>query len=307
MNILESLIRSPRVLGILCAVGAVGLGLVYLAIAGAPMRYIGINVGALVIGLAMLALFRWTASADPRWTDGAIVAMAGALLATAVLGSDIAGAARWITVGGLSIQPSLMLLPVMLVAVAHRRSIPATAAIVVAAAAMALQPDRAMAAMLLLCFAALAVIRRDGHVVVALAAGAAGLAVTLARADTLPAVPFVDQIVYSSFDIHAGAGLAVLGGMAALLIPAVVGWFGDAENRATYVAFGAVWLAAIMAAVAGNYPTPIVGYGGSAIIGYALSLLALPGRARQNARAISRAAGETQGSPPHRHLFAAAA
>ena len=307
MHILDAMMRRPRALGIACAIGAVVLGVAYMAIAGAPMRYLGINAGALVIGLTMLALLGRTGAADQRWTVGAIIAMAGALLATALLGSEVEGAARWVRLGGLAIQPSLILLPVMLVAFCRTRSVLATAGTIAAATAMALQPDRAMAGMLVLCLAALLVIRRDRHVVVALAASIAGFAITLARADTLPAVPYVDQILYSAFDVHAGAGLAVSGGLVLLLVPAIVGWSRDSENRATYAAFGAVWCAAIMAAALGNYPTPIVGYGGSAILGYALSLLALPKLAGFPAGVGSRTSDTTDGSPSDRHLLVALA
>ena len=307
MNIFDAAIRRPRALGIICAISAVVLGVVYMAIAGAPMRYIGINVGALAIGLTMLALLGRTVAAGQRWTDGAIIAMAGAMLATALLGSEVDGAARWVSVGGLAIQPSLILLPVMLVIFSCSHSALATVGIIAAAAAMALQPDRAMAGMLALGLAALAVIRRDRHAAVALAAGVTSFAATLARADSLPAVPYVDQILYSSFDVHVGAGLAVLGGMAMLLIPAIVGWSHDTNNRATYAAFGAAWFAVIMAAALGNYPTPIVGYGGSAIIGYALSLLALPKLSPVRAGAVCRTSGAKDGSPPDQHLFVALA
>ncbi len=307
MHILDATMRRPRALGIACVIGAVVLGVVYLAIAGAPMRYLGINAGALVIGLTMLALLGRTVAAGQRWTGGAIIVMAGALLATALLGSEAEGAARWVFLGGLAIQPSLILLPVMIVAFCRTRSVLATGGIVAAAAAMALQPDRAMTRMLVLCLTTLLVIRRDRHVVMALAASIAGFGATLARADTLPAVPYVDQILYSSFDIHVGAGLAVLGGSVLLLVPAIAGWNRDVENRATYAAFGAVWFAAIMAAALGNYPTPIVGYGGSAIIGYAFSLLALPKLAGLVAQVSSRTSGTTDGSPSDRHLLVALA
>jgi len=40
--------------------------------------------------------------------------------------------------------------------------------------------------------------------------------------------------------------------------------------------FGVAWLGMVVAAALGNYPTPLVGYGGSAILGYALSLSFLP-------------------------------
>ena len=37
-----------------------------------------------------------------------------------------------------------------------------------------------------------------------------------------------------------------------------------------FAVFGATWLAVIAFAVVGNYPTPLVGYGSSAILGYCL-------------------------------------
>jgi hypothetical protein len=303
MNILDALTRRPRVLGIACAIGAVALGLAYMMIAGAPDRYLAVNTGALVIGLTMLVLLRRAQITGRQWTGGAIAAMAGALLATALSGDKVDGAARWVSVGGLSIQPSLILLPVMLVAFSRTRDALATTGIIAAVAAMALQPDRAMAGMLTLGLAVLTMMRRDRYVLVASAASVAGFAATLARADTLPAAPYVDQILYSSFDVHAAAGMAVLGGSALLLVPAIVGWVRDPGARATYAAFGAVWFAAVMAAALGNYPTPIVGYGGSAIIGYALSLLALPKLAKGHAGTTSPISGAADRVPFDRHLL----
>jgi len=307
LNVVDAAMRRPRALGILCATGAVLLGLAYMAAAGAPTRYLGTNIGALVIGLTMLAVLGRTVTAERCSADAPIVAMAGALLATALLGAEVEGAVRWVYIGGLSVQPSLVLLPVMLALFARTRSTPATVGIVSAAIAIALQPDRAMAGMLALCLATLTAIRRDPHVVTALAATVIGFAVTLVRADRLPAVPYVDQILYSSFDVHAVAGLAVLSGSALLLVPAIAGWRRDPDNRATYSAFGAVWFAVMMAAAVGNYPTPVVGYGGSAIIGYALSLLALPKRAGAPAGAAAGARDPADGSASDRHLLIALA
>lgn len=303
INVYDQTMRRPRMIGIGCAIGAVALGLAYMAMAGAPARYLGINVGALITGLTMLALFGRAMQAGRQWTSGAIAAMAGALLATALLGHDVDGAARWVSLGGLAIQPSLILLPVMVVAFAQFRNALATAGMVAAAAALAIQPDRAMAGMLAVGLAVIAIKRPDRHVVAALGASLAGFAATLVRADTLPAVPYVDQILYSSFDVHIAAGAAVLGGSALLLVPAIVGWCRGPANRETYAAFGAVWLAGIVAAALGNYPTPIVGYGGSAIVGYALSLLALPKLAGANAGAGSQADGEADAAPLDRYLL----
>lgn len=303
MNASDAMIRRPRALGIACATGAVMLGLCYMAIAGAPTRYLGINMGALAVGLTMLALLGRTMVAERQWASGAIAAMAGALLATALLGDKVDGAARWVNLGGWPIQPSLILLPLMLVVLARTRNAVATAGIVVAAAAMAIQPDRAMAGMLAGGLAVLAIMRPDRHVITAFGASIIGFAVTLARADTLPAAPYVEQILYSAFDVHPAAGAAVLSGLVLLFVPAIVGWCRDPANRATYAAFGAVWFTGVMAAALGNYPTPIVGYGGSAIIGYALSLIALPKLVEADAGAISRTCGEVDRTPSDRHLL----
>jgi len=276
MNRFAAAIRSPRLVGVVCASGAVALGLGYLVLAGAPARYLVINLAALGVGLALSGLVSQRLFAGRPWTGALILAMAGGLLATALFGVSLEGATRWVRLGGLSIQPGLVLLPVMLVAFARWRNLPATAGMMVAAAALAIQPDRAMAGMLAAGLAVLAMLRPDRSVFLALGASLAGFAVTLGRADRLPAAAHVEGVLQSSFEVHLLAGLAVILGLALLLVPAMVGWFRDPAGRESHAVFGAVWLAAILAAALGNYPTPVVGYGASAILGYALSLLALP-------------------------------
>jgi hypothetical protein len=297
------LMRRPRALGIICAIGAVTQGLAYMTIAGAPVRYLAVNTGALVIGLTLLALLGRITSAGRRWVSGAILTMASVMLATAIAGDSVDGATRWVSVGSLAIQPSLILLPVMLVAFARRRNMLTTAGIVATAVAMAIQPDRAMAGMLAMGLTVFAVMRPDRHVLAAFGISIAGFATTLIRADTIPTAPYVDQILYSSFDVHLGAGAAVLGGSTLLFVPAIMGWCRDPSNRDAYAAFGAVWLTGFVAAALGNYPTPIVGYGGSAIIGYALSLLALPKLASAQAKVTIQPSVEAHMPPIDRHLL----
>lgn len=295
--------RRPRALGIVCALGAVALGLAYMAIAGAPHHYLGINFGALLIGLMALTLLGHTITGSRGWAGGAIVAMAVAMLATDLLGDSAEGATRWVTLAGLAIQPSLILLPLMLVGYARCRNAITTVAVVAAAAAMALQPDRAMAGMLAACLIALATIRPDRQVVTALTAGIIGFAATLARADTLPAAPHVDRVLFSAFDVHPAAGVAALGGAMLLLVPAIVGWLRDPDHRPAYTVFGVVWCAALVAASLGNYPTPIVGYGGSAVIGYLLSLMALPKLAGAHAQSPAPEASIANTMPRDRYLI----
>lgn len=264
----------PRRLTVLCAIAATGLGLVHMSIAGAPPRYLAMNGGALILGLIVTGLVAMLPRGRASGA-GFIPALGPILLLTSLFGVSAAGAARWVSIGGLSVQLSLVLMPVMAIAFARTRDTLSTIGIVVAAAGLAVQPDRAMAGALAAAMAALLLTKPDRNAIIAFVASALGFAVTLFRADTLPAMPFVDQILYSSFAVHPAAGCAVLAGVAIMLLPALAG-YRDTENRATFAAFGALWLAIIAAAALGNYPTPIVGYGGSAILGYVLGLLALP-------------------------------
>ena len=276
--------REPGFVGLACAAGAVGLGILYLALAGAQPRHIAINLAALAVGLAAYGTI-----VLPRWRLGAagnfvLPALGLVLLATAVLAAPVEGAARWVALGPLNLQVSLIVLPAMVVLFARRPDWSGTAGILIAALALALQPDRAMAGALVAGVAAVALSRREAPVLIALAASVAGFALTLVQPDNLPAIPYVDQILYSAFAVHPAAGLAVVGGSLLLLVPAIAG-------RAGGLAFGAVWLAIVAAAALGNYPTPLVGYGGSAIVGYLLSLSLMPRAAKAEG---SEAASEGQ-------------
>ena len=77
-------------------------------------------------------------------------------------------------------------------------------------------------------------------------------------------VPHPSRIGYFT-DVYTAA----LGAPAASRAIQVIG-----PMRPRLLAFGAVWVAMIVAAAAGNYPTPLVGFGGSAIVGYLLSIAA---------------------------------
>ncbi|TWB44518.1 hypothetical protein [Nitrospirillum pindoramense] len=292
----------PRAVGIACAIGAVGLGLGYLAMAGAPGRYLGVNAGALVLGLCGLAAIR-QAGATVRLRPGTMTLLLSVLLlATAVGGARVDDAARWVNLAGLFIQPSLVLLPLMILDFARSPNRRSTWGMILTAAALALQPDRAMAGMLAVGLAILAMRRPDdGHVSRALAGAIAGFATTLIQPDRLAATPYVERVFQSAFSLHPIAGMLVLAGAALLLVPAMVGGAHDQDNQDIHAVFAALWLVALVAAALGNYPTPIVGYGGSAVIGYVLSLAMLPKAA--HARFLGTetlGAGNTTDATEHR-------
>jgi len=130
-----------------------------------------------------------------------------------------------------------------------------------------------------------ALIRPDRQALAGAAAALVGFAAAMAQADPSPAMPFVDQILYPAFAVHPLAGAAVVLGAALLVLPALAARRLSGPAQSACIAFGAVWAALILAAALGNYPTPLVGYGGSAIVGYLLSLVVFPRRAAEAGRA----------------------
>lgn len=278
---MNSISARPRLLGLVCGAIAVGIGVAYMQAAGAPSRYLLVNLAALVLGSTAWLALGPAGRSRLAGAGLAILAMSVPLLLTAWFGIAANGAARWVSVGPLSVQVSLILVPVMILLYARRPDAAGTAGMIVAALALALQPDRAMAGVLAASLLVLALDARGRLPILAAAAAAAAFGWTLLTPDALPATLFVDRILYAAFDFHPLAGALVAAGAAALIVPAAIGiWKGEGD-RAALLAFGACWSAIVAAAALGNYPTPLVGYGGSAVLGYLLSVSLLPGGPRR--------------------------
>ncbi|MBI1393715.1 MAG: hypothetical protein GC152_13330 [Alphaproteobacteria bacterium] len=257
---------------------------------------LAINAAALILGLLAVALQSAVPSGRPCDSGLLTVLMTSTLLATAIAGLAVDGASRWIAIGPVAIQPSLIIIPVMVLMFAHDHGPTSTLGVLIAALALAMQPDRAMAGVLVAGLAVIAIAHRDRLVLVALAASAVSFLVAMGRPDVLPAVPYVDQILYTAFGAHILAGAAVLGGVSLLLVPALHGLLSGSTDRTMSLVFGAIWLSIIAAAALGDYPTPVVGYGGSAILGYLLSL----GVLLRSANAQNAAGSPQQSKSPSR-------
>ncbi len=289
---------GPRGAAVLCGVGATGLGLAWMAAGGAPEHHLMINAGALAFGLVALAIL---ALADRRGhlPAGPTNLLLGlALLAVSLWGVSVGGVTRWVALGPLILQPAMMFVPLMTVLFARSRDPLSLTGVAVAALALALQPDRGMAGALAAGLTVLALIRPDRRTLAGAVVALIGLAAAMARADPSPAMPFVDQILYSAFAVHPLAGTAVVLGSALLVLPAQAARRLSGPEQAASIAFGAVWAALILAAALGNYPTPLVGYGGSAIVGYLLSLVVFPRRAAVRGRAPVEATVGPEGDGP---------
>lgn len=286
---------QPRLLGLICGAVAVGIGMAYMFAAGAPSHYLLMNLAALLLGAsAWLALGRFV---GPRLAGAgpALFALAALLWFTAMAGVAVEGVSRWVSIGPLILQVSLIVVPVMLILYARRPDAIGTAGMIAAAAALAAQPDRAMAGVLLAGLLAIAYATRSRLTMMATAAAALALGWTLLKPETLPAVPYVDGVLYAAFDVHPLAGFAVAVGAFVLVLPALVGLFRGAGERSAVLAFGGCWSGAVVAAALGNYPIPLVGYGGSAVLGYLLSVALLSNGTREASRRGASATEPTDG------------
>lgn len=269
----QSFGTAPRdpIIGIACAIAAVALGTVHMTLGGAPDRLIIVNLAALLIGIGLCL---WLSQS--RHLKGERIALIApllgtSLLATALLGLQADGASRWISVAGLIVQPSLLFVPVLVMLHARGGSGWTVAGLALAIAGTAAQPDRAMAGVLVGSLVVLALMRRERRDLWLALGALVGFVVTVVRPDRGGISPFVDQILFSSFEVHPLVGVGLAMGALLLVVPAAVQAM-RAGDRTTALVFGTTWSLVVIAAMLGNYPTPLVGYGGSAIIGYLLSV-----------------------------------
>ena len=178
MPLSNSLIDRPRQFAALCAVAATGLGFAYLTAAGAPVRYLVMNGGALALGLLIVMALARTPGFGSVGRGVIGLALASALLLVSVLGVSADGVRRWISVGGLLIQPGLFLVPVLALSFVRSHNPLSFLGLAVAALAVALQPDRAMAGALTAGLAALVLTRPSRLALAALGVALAGFLVT---------------------------------------------------------------------------------------------------------------------------------
>ena len=298
---------KPRGIAIACGTTAVLLGSVYLLGARAPKTYIAVNLCALLVGISSFAFAGRFGPTDRRSISLGMLLLGILLLWSMSIGISVDGMTRWLSIGPLVIQPSLMVLPPMMVAYARNPSATSIAAVLITVATLAMQPDKTMLAAAALSVLSTAIARRS-----AATAGTAILAIGAAvharsQPCELRGAPFVDDVLYSSFETHIWLGIAVWVGCALIVLPALVGWWRDRAQRPAYLAFGATWMGVVLSAVTGNSPTPLVGYGGSAIVGYFLSVAALPGIAistRQRRAPPDAVAATRNGDPASPRVFA---
>lgn len=265
---------------LLAASASVVTGCVLLLALGAPQRMVVMQAFALVIGLSAAVLLGRLPKAGSLAGDGLAWAGAVAILLVAMIGERADGVARWWVVAGMTLQPALIAVPLVVLGFARRPAPGRVAAVAVAALGCALQPDLGAASMLALGVAGSALFLRTSSAAAAMLLAFAGFGAALWRPVDLPPVPFVEDVIPTALASGVLPATLLLAAVALLFLPALL--VARRARPALTAAFAGTWLAGFMAALYGPYPTPVVGFGSSAVLGYLLSvaLLALPGGRR---------------------------
>ena len=245
--------------------GLAGLG--YLALFGAPSSYLAINALALAGGSLWAAFGR--VPLRPSRVRALLAALLALLTLPLIVGPDVDGIARWLSLGGFTLNTGLLAVPLIAV-LSARDSLFAPLWLLAATLIAFAQPDAAAALALSLAALALWRTNRDGR---AGAVGALGLFASAGAAlsGNLPPQPFVEGVLSNLARtaplIAAPLALSLLASLALILrapAPKAIRW----PLAGTLIGF-------TLAALLGDYPTPLIGYGAASILGIGLALPAL--------------------------------
>lgn len=249
------------------AVGAFALvaGLFGMMGAGAAIFHLVIQAATGVLGLSLALVFVGPAR-DEGYRLPLLAGLVGlALMAGTFLHPGVEGIHRWLAVGPILIQPAAVSLPLIVWAACRRRDATGATMIFGAAALCALQPDGQ--AGLGLALAALLLCRR-GPIWWAAAAAASGSVLwAWTRPEVLAPVAYVEGVLTSAL----GDGWA-MGGVMLLALIAVPGAILLADRRGLGLALAALWSGFALAGLSGRFPVPVIGFGLSWVVGWALSL-----------------------------------
>ena len=251
---------------------AVLLGLAVQHRLGAPASGLMVQAAGALLGADLcVALSRVHAPRRVSVAFGLAVLLAFIALPL-VVGPELAGARRWLLLGPISIQPSMILLPLVIWLVAGPRpGVDKSLLILAAGGVLALQFDAAALTGLTLAWLAghLPSARRGEIHVRGVAFGLAVLtAWAWMRPDALPSVAWVEQVLPNAWGRGLWAG--VIATLATLLVitPVIL----LARGGQAALSLAAFYVGLVGAALVGNYPLPVVGLGASLVVGWLMAL-----------------------------------
>ncbi len=261
-----ALIQRSRAALPLLVPGLAGLG--YLALSGAPPHFVTINA----LALAPACLWAVCGQIPERLRNVRIgLVLLLVMLALPLLtGPNIDGIARWLPLGGFVLHAGMLVIPLLSVLAARDEALGVYALLSATLVTFAL-PDPGSALALFGAALGLCLAWRDVHLA-ALSGLALCVVIGASLVPNLAPQPFVEGILTDLATTSPA--------MAILLSLSLVTGLGftlrapGAAQPARYALAGAL-TGFIVAALLGDYPTPLIGYGAASIIGFGLALPAI--------------------------------
>lgn len=259
--------------GVVACSTAVLMGCAFMYRAGAPSHYLWMNLLSLVFAVvAFRMLPRRRFQADELLRAKLSFALGGLLL-IASLGQAPTGAEGWLRIGPVILNLPWLLLPALLVASDVRWASAARpwalGGLLMGCAALALMADAVLMVLAAAVLSLRAWHRRSGALAGLASATWALAAVLCQRWQAPQALAFVDLVLQSGFRQNWAMGLALT------LLQTLPLWPALRHRHARVL--GIVWGLLLALSLPGWLPSPMVGFGGSFILAYLLSLALLAG------------------------------
>ena len=243
-------------------------GLAYLGLFGAPLTYVAVNAGALVIALAWIAFGQQPS--DKLTSRSVAVGLMVVLALPLIFGPEVDGVARWISMGGLNLHTGMVVIP-LLVGICAQDTLLGPYLILAALLISFAQPDSASTFALSLAALGIWAAKRDGRSAIVAALGMFA-SIGASFNGNLAPQDFVEGILASAW--IGSPGLAIILCLSLLVSLGLILFAPEAAKETRYSLAGAL-AGFTLAAMAGNYPFPLIGYGAASIIGFGLALSAL--------------------------------
>jgi cell division protein FtsW (lipid II flippase) len=251
-------------------IGAAILSLALLTWGGASTGWVALQAGAALAALVLVVLLGGLRGTRWIWLGWI------PFLLTGIDDNPLEGVHRWIGLGPFQLHVGLVLLVPLLIAISTRPDRRSVGVLTLVAAVIAIQPDRGTALVMLLGSLALYFCDRNWYFGGALWVAAISFVATVVFPDPLTPVPMVEHVLTDAWAYGWLVGAACwLVAVALCLAPAIErGW-----SRPTII-FAIGWGGFFLASLIGAYPVPLLGFGVSAWLGWALSVRQLRDVAR---------------------------
>jgi cell division protein FtsW (lipid II flippase) len=266
-------------LPMLLAALTAALGGVVMTLGEATPSRISLHLLALALGIAAYAVL---VRRDGHGSVARALVLGATPLATCatLLAPGIDGIHRWLPLASIQVHPSALLGPATLMALTalgtHHRALACILLLAMQLLHLA-QPDAGQASAWAMggVTACIAMARFD---LTSFATSTALLALAVAtwlRPDPLPIVPCVEDVVQRAFALNSALGALSVGALISLsLSPLLAARIGDAPKGAA-AALSAYLAASTIVVAFGNFPTPVLGFGPSPLMGPLLGLAML--------------------------------